>query len=108
MPKIGVTARAIYNPEVVGFLERLGFKVERLRRASRVEPTPDLPEATRQQLAAQGRLDGAPLEQSWWADLTPVNGPILGPFPNNTLALAAEVQYLEAHGYPVAGEGEQT
>jgi len=47
-----------------------------IRRASHVEPTPD------------GR---------WLADLTPVNGPILGPFDRRTDALTAELSWLEQH-----------
>lgn len=31
----------------------------------------------------------------WWADLSPVSGPKLGPFENRSQALAAEVQWLE-------------
>ncbi len=34
---------------------------------------------------------------SWWADLSPVGGPTLGPFPARTLALQAERAWLEAH-----------
>ena len=33
----------------------------------------------------------------WWADLTPVQGPCLGPFARRSEALIAEVQWLEAH-----------
>lgn len=47
-----------------------------IRRASHVEPNND------------GR---------WLADLTPVNGPTLGPFDQRTDALAAEVQWLTEH-----------
>jgi hypothetical protein len=47
-----------------------------IRRASRVEPTPD------------GR---------WTADLRPVGGPVLGPFGRRSEALAAELAWLEAH-----------
>jgi len=50
-----------------------------IRRASHVEPTPD------------GR---------WWADLMPVNGPILGPFVRRAEALAAELRWLEANWLP--------
>jgi hypothetical protein len=31
----------------------------------------------------------------WWADLSPVSGPRLGPFPLRSQALAAEVAWLE-------------
>jgi hypothetical protein len=33
----------------------------------------------------------------WWADLTPAGGPALGPFSSRSLALAAEVDWLETH-----------
>lgn len=36
-----------------------------------------------------------PIENGLWtADLTPVNGPVLGPFENRTAALAAETNWL--------------
>lgn len=47
-----------------------------LARGSRVEPTPD---------------------GQWTADLSPVNGPVLGPFLHRSLALEAERQWLERH-----------
>jgi hypothetical protein len=47
-----------------------------VRRASHVEPGPD------------GR---------WSADLSPVGGPVLGPFPRRSEALAAELDWLETH-----------
>jgi hypothetical protein len=46
----------------------------RIERASHVEPTPD---------------------GSWTADLTPVDGPVLGPYAKRSEALAAEVAWLE-------------
>ena len=45
-----------------------------IRRASHVEP------------------DGT---GQWWADMSPVLGPMSGPFPTRSAALAAEVAYLE-------------
>lgn len=33
----------------------------------------------------------------WFADLSPVNGPKLGPFPLRQEALDAEVEWLEEH-----------
>ena len=33
----------------------------------------------------------------WTADLSPVHGPVLGPFPSRSDALTAERQWLEAH-----------
>ncbi|MBL8794615.1 MAG: hypothetical protein JNM56_11980, partial [Planctomycetia bacterium] len=47
-----------------------------IRRASHVEP------------AAEG---------SWFADLSPVDGPVLGPFRLRSEALAAERRWLEDH-----------
>ena len=47
-----------------------------IRRGSHVEPTAD------------GR---------WLCDLSPVSGPVLGPFGCRSEALAAEVAWLEAH-----------
>jgi hypothetical protein len=33
----------------------------------------------------------------WWADLSPVNGPCLGPYRHRSQALAAEQAWLEAN-----------
>ena len=33
----------------------------------------------------------------WWADLSPVGGPFLGPFPNRSEALVAEHSWLETN-----------
>ena len=68
----GGEVRCIYDEAID--LQALG--VVNIRRASHVEPTAD------------GR---------WLADLTPVRGPILGPFDRRTDALAAEVAWLEQH-----------
>ena len=34
-------------------------------------------------------------EGQWSADLSPANGPLLGPFPSRSLALDAEREWLE-------------
>jgi hypothetical protein len=65
-------ARCIYSEEID--LRCLGTLT--IRRASHVEP------------AADGR---------WLADLSPVGGPVLGPFDLRTEALSAEVSWLEQH-----------
>ena len=66
------TVRAIYTEAIdLGVLGR-----PTIVRASHVEPGPD------------GR---------WRADLTPVGGPVLGPFGRRSEALAAEIAWLEAH-----------
>jgi hypothetical protein len=50
-----------------------------IRRASRVEPD------------ERGQ---------WWADLGPVGGPTLGPYPRRSAALAAESSWLEQRWLP--------
>jgi hypothetical protein len=53
-----------------------------IRRASHVEP------------------DG---DGAWWADLSPVGGPRLGPFARRGLALEAEQTWLEEHWLTAPG-----
>jgi hypothetical protein len=36
----------------------------------------------------------------WWADLSAVGGPTIGPFPHRSEALAAEASWLEKHWLP--------
>jgi hypothetical protein len=64
--------RAIYSEEID--LARIGPPV--IRRASHVEPD------------SSGR---------WHADLSPVGGPVLGPFDRRSHALESERAWLEAH-----------
>ena len=66
------TARSVYGEELD--FTRLG-EVQ-IRRASTVEPDE--------------------LGQ-WWADLSPVDGPKLGPFSLRSAALEAEVNWLHLH-----------
>ena len=64
------TVRCVFGEELdLGQLGRLS-----IRRGSHVEPTPD---------------------GQWTADLAPVQGPLLGPFPTRTAALNAEVTWLQ-------------
>ena len=66
------TVRCVFGEEIdLGQLGRLS-----IRRGSHVEPTPD---------------------GQWTADLAPVQGPLLGPFPTRTAALNAEVSWLQDH-----------
>jgi hypothetical protein len=67
--------RCLYDEAIV--LIALG-EVD-IRRGSHVEPTSD------------GR---------WTADLSPANGPVLGPVDSRSLALAAEQAWLETHWLP--------
>ena len=66
------TAQCIYNDD----LDLAGLGEIQVSRASAVEPD------------SQGR---------WWADLAPVGGPKLGPFPRRSQALEAEVAWLRRH-----------
>lgn len=34
---------------------------------------------------------------NWWADLSPINGPVLGPFSMRNDALNAEIAWLHEH-----------
>jgi hypothetical protein len=66
------TIRAIYGEEIE--FDSLGHAV--ITRASHVEPDE---------------------RGCWLADLTPVAGPVLGPFDRRSEALAAELDWLEAN-----------
>ena len=66
------TARCLYG-EIIDLAE-LGQPA--ITRASHVEPDAD------------GR---------WLADLSPVSGPMLGPYPTRSAALAAEAAWLESY-----------
>jgi hypothetical protein len=43
----------------------------------------------------------------WWANLGPVGGPILGPFPRRTEALAAEVTWLQRNWFSTVEQLEE-
>ena len=66
------TAKCLYGEELD--LTALG-RLE-IRRGSHVEPT---------------------VTGQWTADLSPVRGPVLGPFKSRSEALAAEREWLEQH-----------
>lgn len=66
------TIAAIYDDELAGLLAEGRATITR---ASHVEPG----------------------EGGWYADLSPVSGPLLGPFTLRQEALDAEVEYLKAN-----------
>jgi hypothetical protein len=68
----GGAVRCVYSEEID--LTVLGSPA--IIRASQVEPD------------QQGR---------WWADLSPIQGPLMGPFRHRSEALAAEHSWLETH-----------
>lgn len=67
----GGTCHSVYDESVD--LHVLGKPI--IRRASHVEPTPN---------------------GQWTADMRPVHGPVLGPFPVRSQALHAETAWLSA------------
>jgi hypothetical protein len=75
--------RCIYDESID--LQRLGATV--IKRASHVEPT------------ASG---------TWTADLTPVGGPILGPYLARSQALNAEVDWLNQNWISINVNGAKT
>jgi len=68
--------RFIYNDDLLGLADQGTTTV---RRASHVEP-----------------CDGG-----WKADMSPVNGPVLGPYKKRSDALYHEVEWLKANGIPL-------
>lgn len=97
-------ARFVYNEELD--LALLG--AARVERASHVEPVDGL--KTLAYCWVVGHTPGlygahplcrqavcAAYPGTWWADLTPVEGPVLGPFTKRSEALAAEAEWLEAN-----------
>lgn len=73
--------RLIYDDDLVALVKPLGTVT--VRRASHVEPAPD---------------------GEWAADLSPVKGPLLGPFTTRKEALAAEVAWLKSNDVPTPSE----
>lgn len=99
--------RAIYSPLTSQIAKALGGPVT-TRRASHVEPTADLSEAARRSIfEIWGCWPSEVLWPSaWWADMTPVGGPVLGPYETREEALDDEKVWLEEHNIPVAANPE--
>jgi hypothetical protein len=108
-PKDG-SARAIYGEEID--LEELG--VVELRRASRVEPTSELSADARCRILneledlEEHLTTAKPSPMYWWADMLPMNGPVLGPFDTRSKALEAEVAWIRKHGLLPAPDSNET
>jgi hypothetical protein len=75
----GDQVRFIYSDDLKGFMEHGEAKTAR---ASHVEPSGNM----------------------WVADLSPVNGPKLGPFTKRAEALTAEVMWLYQNNIPIPFE----
>ena len=93
-------ARTIYGEAID--LSELG--VVELRRASHVEPTRELSAEARKWLldkfekTIDNLSSAVPDPMLWWADMLPMNGPILGPFATRSEALEAESVWIDDHG----------
>jgi len=106
--------RAVYSPETDSILKQLG--ATETRRASHVEPTPELSDSARRHVWEnyEGEIEGTMTETAeavlpedkWWADMLPVGGPVLGPFDNREQALDAETQWLSDNNVPNCRNGE--
>ena len=90
-------------------------EVERITRNSYVETWDSLGEGARRKLrlqhvVADGKIVGhdLPLAEAWWADMGPVDGPVLGPFSSRDQALAAELEWLRQKGLPVVDSNQST
>lgn len=75
------TMQTIYNEE----MDIAEFGVPHITRASHVEPTED---------------------GKWIADMSPIGGPILGPFDKRSIALEEEVKWIEANVFGVKKDME--
>lgn len=115
-------ARGLNTRITTEVLSSLGSQ-HTLRRASHVEPTSELsrgaiawlyavkPETCRldspcfnappQSLAAFEQCLQEQYPTAWWADLIRSVGPVLGPFPDNYAALAAEETWLHENHIPL-------
>mgnify|MGYP003405320993 CR=1 FL=1 len=119
--------RSIHSDEIMPILRQLG-DVE-VRRASHVEPAVGMREEAKAWIRAEIAAhrpppmilysvsccysivwaDGIPVTiqgiDQWYADLLPVNGPVLGPCNTKQEALDCEVEWLKKHSYPICPTG---
>lgn len=70
--------RFIYDDELASMLQDIGTLS--VKRASHVEPNEN---------------------NEWLADMSPVGGPVLGPFVTRSAALVAEHTWLSDHSIPI-------
>jgi hypothetical protein len=99
IPRKGGTPRALYHSAVLPVLASAG--PVQIRRASRVEPTDSLSfEALHWLRNVRGLAPKHLDPTAWWADLTIVGGPVLGPYNLRETALDAEIAWLNEHGLP--------
>lgn len=87
--------RAVYSPEAAELLRGLGKTT--ITRVSHVEPYSGLSSVAKAWLSDNPTTADKPNDYDWFADLTPVNGPVLGPYTDNKWALAAELAWLDVN-----------
>lgn len=97
--------RGIYSELVASLTKTLGNHTVG-RRASHVEFGGDLSQAALSQcsharLVAENYQITEEAKNKWFADMTPVRGPVLGPYDMRQEALDAEVAWLLEHNIPV-------
>jgi hypothetical protein len=90
----GGEARWIHDDRTTEFMAAAGQPV--IRRASHVDQWADL--STTAQAATAGPQEG------WFADLSPVSGPVLGPFRTHDEAIRTEIHWLLANDIPTVTE----
>lgn len=90
--------RGVYDELSLCLARTLGEAA--IRRASHVDIAADLRPAARDWLR-QHAVDADLSPLNWWADMLPVNGPVLGPFCTREIALKHEAAWLEQHGLPI-------
>jgi hypothetical protein len=88
--------RALYSEAAQALLAPVGDM--QIRRVSYVEPTDSLSDAATAWLSKHHTGPLPP--NAWWADLTLVRGPVLGPFNTRDYALQEEIDWLHEHAIP--------
>lgn len=91
------TVRMVDSDAARDALRAMGADKPQLSRATNIE--------TGRQLRAEAAAMVPPNvladnQDSYFADITPVGGPVLGPFERRSEAVAAELQWLGEHGNP--------
>lgn len=85
----------MYSPEAAELLQGLGKTT--ITRVSHVEPYSGLSSVAKTWLSGSSSAGNQLADTDWFADLTPVNGPVLGPYADNKSALAAELAWLDVN-----------
>lgn len=93
--------RYLHDDHVAAFVSEAVGNANMIARASHVDASHNLARARLCELRDRGVT---PKPTDWWADMSPVRGPLLGPFVTRTQALEAETAYLYANNIPLPEE----